>query len=61
MSRNTINSHDTATWFSMRTIETSGFLSYTDKNTKRTTYSIKHFVKVDIDRTGEDKKSAGDI
>ena len=50
--------HDTLTWFSTRTINTRSSSSYTDKYTKRTTNSIKHFIKVDIDRTNEDKKSA---
>ena len=45
----------------MRAIDTSSSSSYIYKYTKRTTDSIKHFVEVDIDRTGEDKKSAGDI
>ena len=49
------------TWFITRTIDTSRSSSYTDKYTKRIADLIKHFVKVDIDRTNEDKKYAGDI
>ena len=49
------------TWFSTRTIDTSSSSSYTDKYTKRTGVKTRHFVEVDIDRTGEDKNSAGDI
>ena len=49
------------TWFSTRTIDRSSSSSYNDKYTKRKTDFIKHLVKVDIDRTGEDKKSVRDI
>ena len=46
------------TWFNTRTIDTSGSSSYTDKHNKRIADSIKHFVKHDIERIGEDKKFA---
>ena len=59
--RSTVDSHDTMTWFNTRNIITSHSSSYANKHTKRTTYSIKQFIEVDIDRTNKDNQYVWDI